>query len=68
MTTKIRLKLPMTGPNGPIPAGTVVEVDEAEAAKLLSAIGLAEKVGDEDDGAAAGAAGDAPPATRRKRP
>ena len=43
---RIRLLVEQTGAEGPVPAGTELVVDDAEARTLLGAIGLAEDLGE----------------------
>lgn len=44
---RVKLLVELQGPEGPIPAGTELVVNEAEARTLLGAIGLAEDLGAE---------------------
>lgn len=43
---KLRLKTTLRGPEGDLPAGAEIVVDDAEARVLLAALGLAEDLGE----------------------
>jgi hypothetical protein len=50
--TRLVLLAPMQTPDGEVPAGTTMEVDPAEAARMLGAIGLARLETDDERAAA----------------